>query len=109
VAFRTLLQELEAKSPKRLTVVHTLTRQADPSVFGSKVRPGRVSFELLQELIPDPDSAIVYVCGPAISVWDKRVAAAKGEKPAQRFMEHAIELLHKLGVSNDRIKRESYG
>ncbi len=109
VAFGALLQELEAKSPKRLTVVHALTRQADPSVFGSKVRPGRVSFELLQEFIPDPDSAIVYVCGPAIGVWDKKAAAAKGEKPPQRFMEHAIELLQKLGVSHDRIKRESYG
>src|SRR5229473_6681923 len=107
VAFGALLQELEAKSPKRLTVVHALTRQADPSVFGSKVRPGRVSFELLQEFIPDPDSAIVYVCGPAIGVWDKKAAAAKGEKPPQRFMEHAIELLQKLGVSHDRIKRES--
>jgi 3-ketosteroid 9alpha-monooxygenase subunit B len=109
VAFRSSLDELKAKYPERLTVVHTLTRQADPSVFGSKVRAGRVTLELLREFIPDPDSAIVYVCGPAISVWDKKTAAAKGEKPPQRFMEHSIELLHKLGVSSDRIKRESYG
>jgi 3-ketosteroid 9alpha-monooxygenase subunit B len=109
VAFRGSLQELEAKFPERLKVVHTLTRHADPSACGSPVRSGRISFELLQEFIPDPDSAIVYVCGPAISVWDKKVAAAKGQKPQPRFLENAIELLRRLGVSSDRIKRESYG
>ncbi len=109
VAFRTALAELEREHPDRLKVVHTLTREKDRSVFGPNVRPGRISLALLQELIPDPDDCIAYVCGPAISIWDKRAAAERGEKPTPRFLETVIEQLTELGVAKDRIKHESYG
>ncbi len=109
IAFREQLVELERKYPARLNVVHALTRQKDASVFGPKVRSGRISGELLQEFIPNPDSCIAYVCGPAISIWDKREAAAKGEQPTPRFLETVITQLSGLGVSKDRIKHESYG
>jgi 3-ketosteroid 9alpha-monooxygenase subunit B len=109
VAFRTTLEELEKKHPDRLRVVHTLTRNTDPTILGAKVREGRISRELLQEFIPDPDTCFVYLCGPAISVWDRKAAAAKSEKPQPRFLETAIDLLQKIGVSKDRIKHESYG
>jgi ferredoxin-NADP reductase len=109
IAFRVPLEQLERNHPDRITVVHTLTRQTDPSVFGPKVRAGRITAELLRELIPDPNSCIAYVCGPAINAWDRRAAEEKGEKPAPRFLETVIKLLGDLGVSKDRIKRESYG
>ncbi len=109
VAFRAALAELEHKYPDRLKVVHTLTREKDRSVFGPNVRPGRISLGLLRELIPDPDACIAYVCGPAISVWDKRAAAARGETPAPRFLETVIGELEELGVAKERIKHESYG
>jgi len=109
IAFLDSLAELERKYPGRLNVVHTLTRQTDSSVFGPKVRAGRISRELLQEFIPNPDACIAYVCGPAISIWDKRAAAEKGEKPPPRFLETVIAQLQELGVSKDRLKHESYG
>jgi ferredoxin-NADP reductase len=109
VAFRRALEELERKFPNRLKVIHTLTRERDRSLFGPRVREGRLSQELLQELIPDPRSCIVYVCGPAISVWDRRAAEQKGLKPTPRFLESAIGLLKEMGVTKERIKHESYG
>ncbi len=109
IAFRVALEELERKYPARLTVVHALTRQQDRSVFGPKIREGRISKELLQEFIPNPDDCIAYVCGPAISIWDKKAAAEKGEKPKPRFLETVIRYLEELGVSKDRTKHESYG
>jgi len=109
VAFRAALAELERKYPDRLKVVHTLTREKDSSVFGPNVRPGRISLALLQELIPDPDTCLAYVCGPAISIWDKRAAAQRGEKPTPRFLETVIEQLEELGIASGRIKHESYG
>jgi ferredoxin-NADP reductase len=109
IAFGKALEELERQYPDRLQVVHTLTRNTDPSILGPKVRKGRMSGELLKEFIPDPGSCLVYLCGPAISVWDRKAAAAKQEKPAPRFLETAIALLQEMGVSKDRIKHESYG
>src|SRR5262249_41017987 len=109
ICFRETLRQLEEQHPGRLTVVHTLTRETDPAVFGPKIRRGRVSFELLKEHIPDPGSCIAYVCGPAINPWDRRLAAERGEVPKPRFLETAIEHLRQLGLAKERIKHESYG
>lgn len=109
VAFRAALDELEKKYPARLTVVHTLTRETNRSLFGPKVRPGRISQALLQEFIRDPRTCIAYVCGPAINTWDRRAAAERGEKPKPRFLETVIAQLEELGVTKERIKHESYG
>ena len=86
-----------------------LTREKDPGRHGQNVRAGRVNAELLKEIIPDPSSCIVYACGPAITKWDRLLAKEKNETPQPRFMESALELLQQIGVSDDRIKRESYG
>lgn len=109
ICFREGLRELEKQHPDRLKVVHTLTREANPAVFGPGVRQGRVSLGLLKDLIPDPDSCIAYVCGPAINPWDRKLARERGVAPAPRFLETAIDHLSQLGVSKDRIKHESYG
>ena len=109
VIFRRELAALEAAHPDRLRVVHTLTREADPSLHGRNVRKGRVTAELLREIIPDPSACMVYACGPAASAWDKAAAKESGTAPAPRFMETTLKLLAEIGVPNDRVKRESYG
>jgi ferredoxin-NADP reductase len=109
VIFRRSLDELAAAHPDRLRVVHALTRESDMSRFGGEARKGRVSADLLRELIPDPTGCIVYACGPAISTWDRQAARAAGTEPAPRFMESVLLALKDVGVPNDRIKRESYG
>src|SRR5215510_12894507 len=43
VIYKQALTELASKHPDRLSVVHTLTREADESVYGSLVRKGRIS------------------------------------------------------------------
>jgi hypothetical protein len=63
----------------------------------------------LRELVPDPKSALFFVCGPAISAWERR-RALETKQPAQpRFLETSLELLHQLGVDTTRVKRESWG
>jgi ferredoxin-NADP reductase len=109
VIFRRELAALEAAHPERLRVVHTLTRESDPAAHGKDVRKGRVTAELLRELIPDPAACLVYACGPAVSAWDKAAAKEAGTPPAPRFMESVVEILAEIGVPKDRIKRESYG
>src|SRR5262249_24906672 len=93
ICFQQTLCQLKNQHPDRLKVVHALTRETDPAVFGTKVRRGRVSFELLKEHIPDPGSCIAYICGPAINPWDRKMAAERGEVPKPRFLETAIEHL----------------
>jgi ferredoxin-NADP reductase len=109
VIFRDTLAQLTAKHPNRLRVVHTLTRESDPAVFGPSVRKGRLDTALLRELIPDPAGCFVYLCGPGISKFDREAAKAEGTTPQPRFIEAALASLHEVGVPDARIKRESYG
>jgi len=108
VIFREELTALERRHPERLRVVHTLTRETQP-VHGTDVRSGRISAALLRELVPDPSACLAFVCGPAISGFDRAAARDAGSEPTPRFMESALQTLRDAGVPADRIKRESYG
>ena len=109
ICFRRELDQLAKEHADTVRVVHTLTREADEKVFGPNVRKGRLTKELLAELIPDASSCIVYACGPAVTPHDKAVAKEKGTTPEPRFLEAAIAHLNAIGVEGTRIKRESYG
>jgi ferredoxin-NADP reductase len=109
VIFRRTLADLEARHGDRLKVVHTLTREAPPAGEAADVRAGRLSLGLLKELIPDPSACLVFLCGPAISTWDRLAAREQGTQPAPRFLESALAALAELGVPKERIRRESYG
>jgi ferredoxin-NADP reductase len=109
VIFRDELARLAAAHPDRLTVVHTLTREENPRVFGGSVRKGRVDAALLRETIPQPGECFVHVCGPGISKFDVAAAKEKGEMPQPRFLESVLADLTTIGVPNERIRREFYG
>jgi ferredoxin-NADP reductase len=109
ICFRNELDALEAAHPHQVKVTHTLTREGDEQPFPAGIRKGRISAGLFKELIPDPDTCIVYLCGPAITPWDKQAAKATGERPGPRFLESALALLEELGVSKDRLRHESWG
>lgn len=109
VIYRDTLAEIAASHPDRLKVVHALTREEDAALFGPSVRKGRVDQALLSEMIPDPTGCFVYLCGPAISKWDREAAREQGTEPQPRFLESALANLKAIGVPKARIKRESYG
>jgi 3-ketosteroid 9alpha-monooxygenase subunit B len=109
ILYREAFEALERAYPDRLRVVHTLTREQDESRLGSRVRKGRISEALLDELIPDKARCLVYACGPAISPWEKRKALETGTPATPRFMESVLAHLRALGVEDKRIKREAYG
>jgi ferredoxin-NADP reductase len=109
VIYKNALAELEAKHADRLKVIHALTREDNPEVFGPTVRKGRVDRALLRELIPDPAACLVYVCGPGISKWDMVAATQAGTQPLPRFLEATLAELEAIGVPKARIKREFYG
>ena len=109
ILYREEFEALERAHPGKLRVVHTLTRETDESRFGPQVRKGRVSEALLEELLPDRASCLVYVCGPAITPWDRRKALETRTPATPRFMETVLGHLHTLGLEDKRIKRESYG
>ena len=109
IIFRDALADLERKNPERLRVVHSLTRECETFQYTSSVRKGRLSTELLRELIPDTSSAQVYVCGPAISVHDRNSAKEKGVSPQPKFLESALACLQELRIAKEQITYESYG
>ena len=109
VIFRDQMNALAAAHPDRLTLVHTLTREPNAAALGRTVRFGRVSEELIAEFVPQPAECRFFVCGPAISAWDRSAAKEKGIEPQPRFMESVLTSLRALGVNKNQITRESYG
>ena len=113
VLFREELHALERAHPDKLRIVHALTREPDAARYGERVRQGRISQALLEELMPPSpeqrEQLLVYACGPAITPWDRRKALETRTTATPRFMETVIGLLHALGVGDKRIKREVYG
>jgi 3-ketosteroid 9alpha-monooxygenase subunit B len=109
VIFRDEFTRLATEHPDRLTVVHFLTRQKDFSGLPAGTRPGRITREALAELVPDVAETIAYVCGPAITSYERRAALEKGVSAEPRFLETTIGHLQAIGFPNERIKRESFG
>lgn len=111
VLFRGELAALEQSHPDKLRVVHTLTRELAENAehAGTGMRQGRITRELLAELLGPPDRCRIYVCGPAITPWDRRAALETKTTAAPRFLESVLAHLHALGVPDKRIKREAYG
>lgn len=109
IIFRDAIEKLARQHSDVLKVVHTLTRETNPEAYGTHVRKGRVDEGLLRELIPDPSSALCYVCGPGINPYERKAAKERGEDPPPRFLESAIHALRQMGVPDKQIKRESYG
>lgn len=109
VLYREELTALALAHPDRLRIVHTLTRETDETRHGPNVRKGRVDEALLAELIPERDTCLVYVCGPAITPWARKKALETRTPATPRFMETVLGHLHALGIDDKRIKREAYG
>jgi 3-ketosteroid 9alpha-monooxygenase subunit B len=109
VIFKDQLTELVRARTDRLRIVHTLTRETDDHRFHPDVRKGRLSASLIAELVPDLSEAFFYVCGPAISAWDRAAARETGRELQPRFLESVLMALESLGVKQNQIARESYG
>ncbi|MGH9372476.1 MAG: oxidoreductase [Vicinamibacterales bacterium] len=109
VIFREALTELQDRHPARLQVIHALTRETGPLPTSADVRSGRIDARLLDAVLEREPGSLVYACGPAITVWERRACAARGATPAPQFLEAMISLLEGLGFPHERIKLESYG
>jgi ferredoxin-NADP reductase len=109
VIFRDALARLRDEYPERLRVIHTLTRETEPLVQEEDVRAGRVEAGLLRAVLAGEPDTIVYACGPAASVWERRACNARGTTPTPRFLESMLAHLQSLDVPADRIKVEAFG
>jgi ferredoxin-NADP reductase len=109
IIFRDQLAALEHVYGERLRVIHTLTREPDTFPYNDHVVKGRLTADLIAQLVPDLAHSLVYACGPAISVWEKRAAKASGVEPTPRFMETVRAALHDLGVPKEHTKEEEFG
>jgi 3-ketosteroid 9alpha-monooxygenase subunit B len=109
VIFRDQLIEMAAQHPSRLRVVHSLTRQATPVTADADVRNGRIGRDLLGATLAAEPTSLVYACGPAVSVWEKRDSNARGVVPTPRFLETMQAELEALGLPRARLKLEAFG
>lgn len=112
IIFRDDLNAIAAAHPDRVRVVNTLTRQKDFEGLHGDVRAGRVTTDLIRELVPDYDTCYFYACGPALSPWDRLLAKEKNVEPTPRFMESVHEIMQALEVPKGpkgRFREEAYG
>ena len=109
VIFKQQFDALAAQHPDKLKIVYSLTRDPNAASLGPNVKAGRVTVAMLKDAVPDWSACHVYTCGPGITKWDRQLAKEKNTTPAPRFLESTLAALGELGVSKDRIHRESYG
>ena len=115
IIFRDQLTQLQRDHSARLRVVHRLTRENEAGLSKRRIPAdldvgiGRVPADLLASVLAAEPSSQVYLCGPAVSVWERRACAAKGTTPPPRFLESMVGALEGLGVPHDRIKLEAFG
>ena len=109
IIFYLQLRKLEEEFPERFKVIHTLTRETGSFSFNGKMKKGRVSKELISEVVPEFNSTAVFVCGPDHTVHQRKAAKEKGEELKPSFMGSVVSYLEDLGVPKNKIKRESYG
>jgi len=70
---------------------------------------GRITRELVEALTADGGKHIAFVCGPGITPHERRLARARGEDPAPRFVEHMAALLFEMGWGKHQIRQEAWG
>jgi 3-ketosteroid 9alpha-monooxygenase subunit B len=109
VIYRRELDELAEKHPDQLRVVNCLSRDSEANNYGPNYRASRVNDEVLKELIEDPSSIQVFMCGPAATKFEKKAAKERGEEPKPRFLDSALKTLQNLGLEKSQIHFESYG
>jgi ferredoxin-NADP reductase len=109
VIFREELTALAHKYSSRLRVIHMLTREKGPLPEDIDVRHGRVSQDLLASVLSEHPESLIYMCGPAVSVWEQRACKAQGNTPTPRFLESMLDHLEALAVPKERIKLEAFG
>lgn len=86
VVFGEELDVLKGRLPHLTLVV--LVSRPDDAWTG---RSGRIGREVIEEVVPDPRSAMFFLCGP----------------PA--FMDSAREIFHSLGVPDSQILQDTFG
>jgi 3-ketosteroid 9alpha-monooxygenase subunit B len=109
VIFRNEIEVMARQYPDRLKVIHALTRETHLPSHMTNVRAGRVGLDLLKELVPPDLNCHFFVCGPAISSFERAAAKEKGVQPPPRFLESVLAGLKTLGVQQDQVTHESYG
>ena len=110
VIFRDQLTQMSAECPSRLRVVHSLTRQTTLVSGNADVRSGRIGRDLLAATLEAEPTSLVYACGPAVSVWEKRDSSTRGvAPPPPRFLETMLAELETLGLPRSRLKIEAFG
>ncbi len=108
IIFRSQLDALEEAHPDKLEVIHYLTRQGEQAPGDLKrVHLGRIDRAALAEALKEP--AIVYLCGPGLTRFERKAARAKGEEPKPRFIDSLHPVLFDLGLTKEQIKVEAYG
>jgi ferredoxin-NADP reductase len=109
VIFADELAALRKRHPSRLRVIHMLTRETGPFAQDQDIRAGRITAAILEETLSAEPNSLVYACGPAITVWERRACVAQGTTPAPRFLESMLSHLAALGVPRARVTIEAYG
>ena len=107
--YRQEIDALARAHPDQLKIVHCLSREkTEPSNDAPFIR-SRVNLETIRAHVEDPSAAHFFVCGPAVSKFDKEAAKERGVEPAPRFMETVLDALLELGIEKHQLHRESYG
>lgn len=107
IIFHHELMDLEKYYPDRLKIKHFISQESLAPSQG--YAHGRPSIEHIMQLVKNPQNALFFACGPAITKWQKKQAQETGIQPKARFMEWVHDAIERLNVDKKQFKREIYG
>lgn len=108
IIFCQQLEALQREYPERLRLIHCLTRQETIFQGMPNFRKTRVDHEILEHALAPYSSPLVFVCGPANSPHEIKVAREQGQKLSPRFYETVRAILSEI-APDVRIIKETYG
>lgn len=86
VPFRSELEELSARHPSFRIVIAVTRGTGNPSYY-----PGRIDEKLVRSVVPAPEKAVHFLCGPATMIDATREILARAGVPAEQVHTEAFE------------------
>lgn len=108
IIFFNSLNKLQELNPEKLKIFYFITREENVSNYGSNFYKGRPCIEDIKKLIKDKDDTMFFLCGSALTKWEKIKAKSENIDLKPKFLESMNHILKELEIKNSMIRKEGW-
>ncbi len=108
IIFLNSLNKLEFENCNKLKIFYYITREDNVSKYGQNFFKGRPTLEDIKKIIVNKDQTAFFLCGSALSKWEKAKAKSENIELKPKFLESMLYILKELEIKNNMIKKEGW-